>query len=839
VPRDAREIDALWREAFGHHQAGHIDQAAKLYRSVLKDAPDHFDARHLLGVAALQQGRLDEAHREITAALQLNPNEASAHNNLGTTLMRQGRWAEARNSFEAALKLRPGDADANVNLAAVLMQQGDAAAAIAPLRKAMTQRASAGLRKQLAQALLAAGDAPAAVREMRIVTREHPGDADALNQFGLALAHNGETAAALKAYDQALVLVPDHEAAAGNRAALLAESGRLEEAQAAFEELARKAPRSASAHANFGALLRDRGDLAAARQSLERALKLDAALAPARMTLALTLLDSGDLAGAQREVDELLQRQPGHAEGWMLRGRIELTRRELAGAQAALSRAIEIAPRLAEPHHLLGLVRLAGGDATGARRSHERALELDPMHPQARWAAVMARLPALPPLEQEAAQSRQDFAAGLKELERWYAKERAGTGYLAVGSTQPFYLAYQRGNHRDLLRTYGQLCARLMRQWGGAPAEPAKQAPRDKFRLGIVSAHLMDHSVWTAIVRGWVQQLDRERFELHMFDLGGADDPQTRAAHPMAAQVHRAPATLAEWVRRIRDSRLDAVLYPEVGMDSMTLRLAALRLVPLQLAGWGHPITTGLPIIDAFISSDAMEPAGAQDHYAEKLVRLPGLGVYYEPLQVPDEAFEAQSLGLQGDRPWLLCPGLPFKYAPEHDALWADIARHVPSAQLVFFATGPRASHEALQLRLRRAFAAQGLDFASHAVFAPHLSRGQFFALMRRATLFLDTVGFSGFNTAMQAIECGLPVVTIEGDDLRGRFGAGILRELGLDDCIASDAAGYLRIAVRLAQDTAAREGARSAIEARRSRLFRSDAPVRALESFLLREAGR
>ena len=38
------------------------------------------------------------------------------------------------------------------------------------------------------------------------------------------------------------------------------------------------------------------------------------------------------------------------------------------------------------------------------------------------------------------------------------------------------------------------------------------------------------------------------------------------------------------------------------------------------------------------------------------------------------------------------------------------------------------------------------------------------------------TLGFSGFNTVMQAVECGLPVVTLRGEFLRGRLGSGIKR---------------------------------------------------------------
>ena len=47
-------------------------------------------------------------------------------------------------------------------------------------------------------------------------------------------------------------------------------------------------------------------------------------------------------------------------------------------------------------------------------------------------------------------------------------------------------------------------------------------------------------------------------------------------------------------------------------MNALALRLAALRLAPLQAASWGHPETTGLPTIDCYFSAAAFEPAHAQ-----------------------------------------------------------------------------------------------------------------------------------------------------------------------------------------------------------------------------------
>ncbi|MNC86864.1 hypothetical protein D3C83_25500 [compost metagenome] len=99
--------------------------------------------------------------------------------------------------------------------------------------------------------------------------------------------------------------------------------------------------------------------------------------------------------------------------------------------------------------------------------------------------------------------------------------------------------------------------------------------------------------------------------------------------------------------------------------------------------------------------------------------------------------------------------------------------------------------------------------------------------------MFLDTIGFSGFNTALQAIDAGLPIAAWEGRFLRGRLASGVLRHLGLHELVADTPQGYAAIAVRLAQDAAWWGEMRERMIASRGKLVGDAAPVRALEQFL------
>jgi len=63
---------------------------------------------------------------------------------------------------------------------------------------------------------------------------------------------------------------------------------------------------------------------------------------------------------------------------------------------------------------------------------------------------------------------------------------------------------------------------------------------------------------------------------------------------------------------------------------------------------------------------------------------------------------------------------------------------------------------------------------SDHVRFIRWLNFHEYHCLLRHADVLLDTIGFSGYNTAVQAIECGLPLVTREGRFLRGRLASGV-----------------------------------------------------------------
>lgn len=269
-------------------------------------------------------------------------------------------------------------------------------------------------------------------------------------------------------------------------------------------------------------------------------------------------------------------------------------------------------------------------------------------------------------------------------------------------------------------------------------------------------------------------------------------------------------------------------------MDPLTLQLACLRLAAIQIAFWGHPETTGLPTIDYYLSAELFEDEFSKEAYTETLVTLPNLGCKYSKLPISPDEFNFEKLDIDPNQAILICPGVPFKYAPQYDWILVEIAKRLGKCKLIFFNYEISNLSEILKKRLEIAFSKANLVFADHVVFSPWLKPEEFYGLMKRANVFLDTIGFSGFNTAMQAIDCGLPIVTMEGEFLRGRLASGILKRIGASELIAKNEIKYIDLAVRLINDRSYFDCVCKKIEDSKNILYDDASVVKALENFLI-----
>jgi protein O-GlcNAc transferase len=113
------------------------------------------------------------------------------------------------------------------------------------------------------------------------------------------------------------------------------------------------------------------------------------------------------------------------------------------------------------------------------------------------------------------------------------------------------------------------------------------------------------------------------------------------------------------------------------------------------------------------------------------------------------------------------------------------------------------------------------------------MSIERFAAICRIADVFLDSLGWSGCNSTLEALACDLPVVTMAGDLMRGRHTSAILTMLGMPELIAETPEAFVDLAVQLGLDETHRDALSARIARDKHKLYRDQACIEGLARYL------
>ncbi len=529
-------------------------------------------------------------------------------------------------------------------------------------------------------------------------------------------------------------------------------------------------------------------------------------------------VEAGDIEAAFALLEPLPRTAPETGRLWMHLGTRLAMRFAYESAGRALERAVHSGAG-APAHELSAAVHGELGDTPAAERELGLAVGRDPGSPS----LALADATLLPMVYRD----RDD-------LERWRLRyaTRLGAFVAAAPRYAPraaeilsmarsnFLLAYQGRDDRELQELLSGGLESLIRWSHPEWLEPRPALPRERLRVGFVSAFLHDCTVGRYF-SSWILGLDPRRFEVRAYVTGPAHDAFTQRIASGCARFVQADRPVAEIARLLQGEQLDVLVFPEIGMDARTRLLACMRLAPVQAAGWGHPQTTGSRHIDAFLSCAEMEAEGSQAHYTERLVTLPGLGVDYAAPEVPPP-FERAQLGFDEGQHLVFVPHSLFKLHPDGDEVLADVLAADPRAVLVVFQGQSSGKPAALAFidRLLAALRGRGVPPARQVKLLPRLAPVEFRRALQLADVVVDPLHWSGGNTSLDALACGVPVATCPGPLMRSRQSAAMLVRLGVPELVARSPGELVRVALEVASRRELRESLAARIRGHREDLL-------------------
>ncbi|TAE69821.1 MAG: glycosyltransferase [Oscillatoriales cyanobacterium] len=351
---------------------------------------------------------------------------------------------------------------------------------------------------------------------------------------------------------------------------------------------------------------------------------------------------------------------------------------------------------------------------------------------------------------------------------------------------------------------------------------PARPANRQKIRVGVLTKHFGAMTETFATLPAF-EYLNRDQFEIILYAINLDGNKLEQYCQSRADRLVQLPSDLPSQVQAIRADDLD-ILLVATNITAVTHPISLLaqhRLARVQTTCFNSPVTTGMRHVDYYIAGKLMEPGiEGRAHYREELATIDGLGCCFsytlEPY-TPNVQLTRNSLGISEESVVFVSSANLYKLVPELRETWAKILAAVPNSILFLMPFGPSWTNyypgAAFVNNMQGIFAKYGIDSKRLRVVKALPNRADVKEVLKLGDVYLDSYPYAGTTSLVDPLEVGLPTVVRDGDTLRSRMGAAVVRSLLMPDLIARDEASYIQLAVNLATNPQLRQQKRQEIQ--------------------------
>ncbi len=326
--------------------------------------------------------------------------------------------------------------------------------------------------------------------------------------------------------------------------------------------------------------------------------------------------------------------------------------------------------------------------------------------------------------------------------------------------------------------------------------------PKKPLRIGYIAHTFRKHSVgWLA--RWLVHYHNRERFQTAIYLGGEFEDEITEIWYKQKVDfIRNFKRDYQSTAQQIREDEIDILVDLDSITRSMTCRIMALKPAPVQVTWLGFD-ASGLPTVDYFIADPYVLPENAQDHYTEKLWRLPNTYLAVDGFEIGIPTLRRDDLGIPHDAVIYLSSHAGCKRHPATIRLQMRIIKEVANSYLLIKGISDEKSVKQLFSQLAEE---EGVDLERLRFLPKDPNEYMHRANLQIADIALDTYPYNGATTTLELLWMGIPLVTRVGEQFAARNSYTFLRNVEVEEGIAWTEEEYLDWGIRLGKDKALRE---------------------------------
>ena len=320
-----------------------------------------------------------------------------------------------------------------------------------------------------------------------------------------------------------------------------------------------------------------------------------------------------------------------------------------------------------------------------------------------------------------------------------------------------------------------------------------KNTKSEKIRIGYLSTDFFGHIVTNFILQLFLYY-NRQIFEVFVYQAGAETDEVTEWLKDMVdLWQNLATCSAREAAARIHADSVD-ILVDLSGhtRGGRTLQIAAYHPAPIQICGIGWFDTTGLEVMDYFLTDIYCHTLENEGDFSEKMLCLPDSHFCYTP---GEAVLSCDNVHQENDNIVFGCFNNFAKITDKMLVIWRDVLQKVPDAKLYLKNVSRDEIH--VEKMLQRL---QELDFPINRCIV-EAGEAKYLEKYLKIDIALDTYPYPGGGTTCEAVFMGCPVISMYGRRHGSRFGLSILSNIGLGELASDTQEGYVEKAVALAMD--------------------------------------
>jgi tetratricopeptide (TPR) repeat protein len=337
-------IEQALQQSVAAHKEGKLEEAERLYRTILQSQPTHPDANHNLGLIAVSVNKAVAALPLFKTALEANPKIEQFWLSYIDALIKEQQFENAKQLLEEGKKeglsgMRFNTLESQLASESNAQNSGFETPSQQQLNNLLEyyQNGQHGDAEKLAQSL----------------TERFPKHQFAWKVLGAVLKQTGRISKSLVASQKSVQLAPQDAETHYNLGNTLKELGRLGEAETSYRQAIALKPDFALAHSNLGNMLQELGRLDEAEASHTQAIAFKPDYADAHYNLGITLEELGRLEDAEASYTQAIALKPDCAEAHNNLGNALQELGRLDEAEASYIQAVALKPDFAEAHENL------------------------------------------------------------------------------------------------------------------------------------------------------------------------------------------------------------------------------------------------------------------------------------------------------------------------------------------------------------------------------------------------------------------------------------------------------------------------------------------------------